>query len=117
MRRTWQKLHLGIDETTGEIISAVATTNDYHDSEVLGNILDGVESEILQVSGDGAYDTKGCYESIQQRQARVGIPPRKNATVRVEQAEPSSAFPLTKIQQHDNCNRLIISSCTSARYL
>ena len=112
MRRTWQKLHLGIDETTGEIISAVATTNDYHDSEVLGNILDGVESEILQVSGDGAYDTKGCYESIRQRQARVGIPPRKNATVRVEQA-----FPLTKIQQHDNCNRLIISSGTSARYL
>lgn len=86
-RRTWRKLHLGIDETTGEIISAVATTNDYHDSQVLGDLLDGVESAISQVSTDGAYDTNSCYEKIQQREAKAVIPPRKNA----------------RIQQHGNC--------------
>lgn len=86
-RRTWRKLHLGIDETTGEIISAVATTNDYHDSQVLGDILDGVEDRVLQVSTDGAYDTKSCYEQIEQKEAKAVIPPRKNA----------------KIQQHGNC--------------
>ena len=86
-RRTWRKLHLGIDETTGEIISAVVTTNDYHDSQVLENILDGVGDEISQVSADGAYDTKDCYEAIADRGAKVAIPPRKNA----------------KIQQHGNC--------------
>ena len=86
-RRTWRKLHLGIDETTGEIISAVATTNDYHDSQVLGDILDGVKGEISQVSTDGAYDTKNCYEQIERKEARAVIPPRKNA----------------KIQQHGNC--------------
>ena len=43
---------LCIDETTGQrtcphvIISAVATTNNYHDSQVLGDILDGVEEQI-----------------------------------------------------------------------
>ena len=86
-RRTWRKLHLGIDETTGEIISAVVTTNDYHDSQVLENILDGVGDEISQVSADGAYDTKDCYEAIADRGAKVAIRPRKNA----------------KIQQHGNC--------------
>jgi IS5 family transposase len=86
-RRTWRKLHLGIDETTGEIISAVATTNDYHDSQVLSEILDGVEGKICQVSTDGAYDTKSCYQQIEQRDAIAVIPPRKNA----------------KIQQHGNC--------------
>ena len=86
-RRTWRKLHLGIDETTGEIISAVATTNDYHDSQVLGDILDGVEDPISQVSTDGAYDTKSCYEQIERKEAKAVIPPRKNA----------------KIQQHGNC--------------
>jgi hypothetical protein len=86
-RRTWRKLHLGIDETTGEIISAVVTTNDYHDSQVLKDILYGVEDEIFQVSADGAYDTNNCYEQITQRQARAVIPPRKNA----------------RIQQHGNC--------------
>ncbi|MEM6614638.1 MAG: IS5 family transposase [Cyanobacteria bacterium P01_C01_bin.72] len=83
-RRTWRKLHLGVDEKTGEIISAVANTNDYHDSQVLGDILDGVEDRISQVSTDGAYDTQSCYEQIEQKEAKAVIPPRKNATVRVE---------------------------------
>ena len=39
------------------------------------------------MSTDGAYDTKGCYAQIQQREAQATIPPRKNA----------------KIQQHGNC--------------
>ena len=86
-RRTWRKLHLGVDESTGEIVSAVVTTNNYHDSQVLRDILAGVEGEIEQVSADGAYDTKNCYEQIKQKQARAVIPPRKNA----------------KIQQHGNC--------------
>ena len=86
-RRTWRKLHLGVDESTGEIVSAVVTTNNYHDSQVLEDILAGVKGEIEQVSADGAYDTQNCYEQIEQRQARAVIPPRKNA----------------KIQQHGNC--------------
>lgn len=86
-RRTWRKLHLGIDETTGEIVGAVVTTNDYHDSQVLEDILEQVESEIKQLSGDSAYDTKTCYEQIKQKQSRAVIPPRKNA----------------KIQQYGNC--------------
>ncbi len=102
-RRTWRKLHLGIDERTGEIVGAVVTTNDYHDSQLLEDILDGIEEEILQVSADGAYDTSNCYEQIKQRQSRATIPPRKNATVRVESAWETQAFPLTKIFQHGNC--------------
>ncbi|MEL6940937.1 MAG: IS5 family transposase, partial [Cyanobacteria bacterium J06598_1] len=38
-RRTWRKLHLGVDESTGEILAAVVTTNDFHDSEVLPDLL------------------------------------------------------------------------------
>ena len=93
-RRTWRKLHLGIDETTGEIVSAVATTNDYHDSQVLGDILDGVEDTILQVSADGAYDTKSCYEKIEQKEAKAVIPPRKNA--RIQQHGNYKATPLIR---------------------
>src|SRR6202046_5970797 len=32
-RRTWRKLHLGIDEASGEIIASVITTNDFGDGE------------------------------------------------------------------------------------
>jgi hypothetical protein len=39
------------------------------------------------VSADGAYDTKGAYDTITNRGARAVIPPRKNAV----------------IDQHGNC--------------
>lgn len=78
-RRTWRKLHLGIDEATGEIGVAEVTTNDYHDSEILPSLLDGIDGEIAQVSGDGAYDTFACHEAIAQRSAVATIPPRHDA--------------------------------------
>lgn len=80
-RRTWRKLHLGIDEETGEILSAVVTTNDVHDGEVLIDILDGIDAELDQVTADGAYDHKHCYDEIVDRDANAVIPPRKDAKI------------------------------------
>jgi transposase len=87
-RRTWRKLHLGVDEATGEILAAVVTGNDTHDGEVLGDLLEQIEDDIEQVSADGAYDQESCYEDITARGAKPVIPPRKNA----------------KIWQHGNSN-------------
>ena len=86
-RRTWRKLHLGVDEATGEIVAMVVTTNDVADGEVLEDILAQVEHEIDQVSTDGAYDHCHCYDEIDARGGKAVIPPRKNA----------------KIWQHGNC--------------
>ena len=80
-RRTWRKLHLGVDESTGEILAAVVTTNDHHDGEVLSDLLDQIEAEIAQVSADGAYDHRHCYDEIAERDAKAVIPPRKDAVV------------------------------------
>jgi transposase len=80
-RRTWRKLHLGIDEATGEILGAVVTTNDFKDGEVLGDILEQIEEPIEQVSSDGAYDHRHCYDQITQRGAKAVIPPRKDAVI------------------------------------
>jgi IS5 family transposase len=80
-RRTWRKLHLGVDGENGEILGAVVTTNDVGDCEVLPDILEQIEQPIEQVSGDGGYDTKGCYDTISQRGAKAIIPPRSNAKI------------------------------------
>jgi hypothetical protein len=80
-RRTWRKLHLGVDEATGEILAAVVSTNDITDADVLGDILDGVNGEIEQVSADGAYDQRKCYDAVRKRKARTAIPPRKGARI------------------------------------
>mgnify|MGYP001797374800 CR=1 FL=1 len=80
-RRTWRKLHLGVNEATGEIITAVVSTNDVSDDQVFSDLLDGVEGEIEQVSGDGAYDRRKCYAEANNRGAKPTIPPRKNAII------------------------------------
>lgn len=80
-RRTWRKLHLGVDEATGEILAAVVTTNDIADCEVLSQLLDAIAEDIAQVTGDGAYDTQDCYDAIDQRGASAAIPPGRNAKI------------------------------------
>jgi hypothetical protein len=77
-RRTWRKLHLGVDESTGEILAAVVSTNNVSD-EAFGDLLDGIEGEIEAVSADGAYDKRKCYDAIAEREAEAHIPPREDA--------------------------------------
>ena len=80
-RRTWRKLHLAVDEATGEILSGVVTDNSCHDSAVLGELLDEITDPISQVDADGAYDKCHCYDFIEERGAVAGIPPQRNAKI------------------------------------
>lgn len=48
-RRTWRKLHLGVDEATGEILAAVVSSNNLSDGEALPLLLDQVDGEIEQL--------------------------------------------------------------------
>jgi hypothetical protein len=68
-RRTWRKLHLGIDESTKEIVAVELTGSRMHDSQPLPALLEQITDPIDQVSGDGAYDTRACYEAVLKRGA------------------------------------------------
>jgi len=80
-RRTWRKLHFCVDEATLEIISVVASTNDVSDAEALSDLLQDVPGTIEQVSADGAYDKRKCYDTLNKRRAKAAIPPRKDAKI------------------------------------
>ena len=80
-RRSWRKLHIGVDQATGEIVAAVVSTNNFTDGQVLPDLLDQVDEEIDQVTGDKAYDKRNCYEAIRARKARAAIPPQKGAHI------------------------------------
>ncbi|MCH6570334.1 MAG: transposase, partial [Acidobacteria bacterium] len=77
--RAWRKLHLGVDETTKEMVAVEVTPSHVHDSRMLPTLLAQVPSRIGQVSGDGAYDKRACYQSVLAREAVATIPPRRNA--------------------------------------
>ena len=78
-RRTWRKLHLGVDETTKEIVAVNVTASNVHDSRRLPALLSMVPDQVAQISGDRAYDTRACYESVPDHGAVATILPRRNA--------------------------------------
>lgn len=78
-RRTWRKLHLAIDAETQVIETAIVTTNDFKDNELLPDLLDSIHCTIDQVSGDGGYDSKECYQHIVSKGAKAVIPTRRDA--------------------------------------
>lgn len=80
-RRTWRKLHLGADAATGEIVAAVVSTTTFTDGQIVLDLVEQVEGDIEQVSGDGGYDKRSCYDAIAARGARAAIPPPKNAKI------------------------------------
>src|SRR3954466_8627418 len=57
-RRSWRKLHLGVDAATGQIEAVELTTNDVDDGSQVGPLLDQVEgAAVASFAGDGAYDS------------------------------------------------------------
>jgi transposase len=74
-RRTWMKLHIGVDEATGQIVAALSTGTEWGDSSAVPELLNQIGEEIKQVSADGAYDTEAVYKQIAKRGARATIPP------------------------------------------
>ena len=78
-RRTWRKLHIGVNPQTGEIITHHVTLATVHDIQGLPTLLEQVKTPIHKVILDGIYDTVDCYETIADKGAIPIIPPRKNA--------------------------------------
>jgi Transposase DDE domain len=81
MRRTWRKLHLAVDEATGEIMAAVASEAGVTDDDAVSDLVEQVDRPIAQLSADGAYDKRKVYEALEATGAKVTIPPRRDAKI------------------------------------
>ena len=80
-RRSWRKLHLGVDAATGEIVAAELTTNEVDDGSQVAPLLDQVAGPVASFTGDGAYDRDDVYGAVAERHpdAAVVVPPRATA--------------------------------------
>jgi hypothetical protein len=80
-RRTWRKLHIGVD-SGGFIVASVLTCSGAGDAVQVPALLDQVDEKIDRFTGDVGYDTRGVYDAIaghQDEPVKVVIPPRKGA--------------------------------------
>jgi IS5 family transposase len=89
-RRTWRKLHLSVDEATGEIEAELLTGADVDDAEAAAGLLKQTSAKIEQMSGDGAYDKGKVYKAAAAKGVdKITIPPRRDAVLWEENsAEP-----------------------------
>jgi hypothetical protein len=80
-RRSWRKMHIGVDADTGRIVASELTPHDGDDGSQVGPLLDQVAGPVASFTGDGAYDQEGVYASVSERhpEAAVIVPPRATA--------------------------------------
>ncbi len=78
-RRIWRKLHLAVDTNTHEIIAAELSLLNVIAGQAILNLLRQTRRKIMEISGDGAYDTRLCCEAIRIKQAVPLISPREGA--------------------------------------
>ena len=78
-RRTWRKLHVGVDEKTGMIHAVVLTSNSEDDASQVEPMLDQIENKVDKVGADGAYDREKCWDLLEEEKIQGIIPPQKNA--------------------------------------
>lgn len=91
-RRTWRKLHVGIDVSTQQIVSVSLTGNHEDDAAVAGQMVEGRQDRIRSFRGDGAYDDFAFREALGQGVIQI-IPPPKDAVVHAGTAKkPPKAY-------------------------
>ena len=90
-RRTWRKLHVGVNEATGEVVAQTLTSHRIDDASQVAPLLAQVDEAVGAVGGDGAYDKQKVFDALATPASGPPIQPiialRKDAI----------------IQQHGNC--------------
>lgn len=82
-RRSWKKLHVGLDTASGRIVAATLTDRDVDDAAQVTPLLDQVPGAVSALIGDGAYDRTSVYAAVQERHPGAGVvvPPRCDAVL------------------------------------
>ncbi len=80
-RRSWRKLHLGIDADTGQIVAASLTAKEVDDGAEVGALLDQVDTAVAAFIADGGYDQDSVSTAVAERhpEAAIIVPPRTTA--------------------------------------
>jgi Transposase DDE domain len=77
--RTWIKAHLGVDAATQAVRVLGVTAASVGDSTYFPTLLAQEPASLAQVTGDGAYEGRRCYEAVAARpeHPRAVFPPRR----------------------------------------
>jgi Transposase DDE domain len=82
-RRSWRKLHIGIDAASGEIVAVEVTKKEIDDGAVVDALLDQIADPIASFTADGDYDQDRVYPAVTEHHpdAAVIVPSRAGAVL------------------------------------
>ena len=82
-RRSWRKLHIGVDTDTGQIVASAPTPHDFGDGSQVGPLLGQIDGPVASFTADGAYDWDDVYAEVAARHpdAAVIVPPCSGAVL------------------------------------
>jgi len=80
-RRSWRKLHIGLDAETGQIVAASRTAKEVDDGAEVGALLDQVDPAVASFTADGGYGQDSASAVVAERHPETAIivPPRTTA--------------------------------------
>jgi hypothetical protein len=76
-RKKWVKMHISVDTESQEIVSAVVTESNVHDSQVFDQLIPPKGCDL--VYADKAYDSIELHRQANEKGASAIIPPKTNA--------------------------------------
>jgi len=81
--RDYRKLHIAVDEQTGDVLACNLTRKSAHDSTRVGSLLSQINRPLASMRADAAYDANAVYQAVdnhhRERSPRVLIPPQRGA--------------------------------------
>jgi Transposase DDE domain len=100
-RRSWRKLHIGVDAESGEIVAIELTRKEIDDAALTDALLDQISDPVASFTADGAYDQDRVYESVAEHapDAAVIVPPRLTAV-------PSAAAETAPTQRDQHIQKI-----------
>jgi hypothetical protein len=93
-RKSWRKLHLGLDLVTGEIACTGLNTDSVGDPTALPELLDQIDGDVTGFIADGAYDgapTSDLLVKLFGVDVEITFPPPKTAILSADAAVSPTA--------------------------
>src|SRR5919205_4182404 len=72
-RRSWRKLHLGVDAATGRIEAVELTGREVDDGAQVGPLLDQLAGALASFTGDGGYGPGRLYRGVAGRHPAAAV--------------------------------------------
>lgn len=104
-RRVWKKLHLSVDEASGEVLALEMTGGDVADGPLLPQLVREsrqVGGDVAQASADGAYDSWSNDRFLTEQGIVSTIPPRKGSRIR----QHGNRRQVPPLQRDENLRRI-----------